>query len=425
MKKNLIFAFIVCFFASLLGLKAQDEQGGNFSVDVQIRPRLEYRNGYSYPREKTDEASAFISNRARVGMNFDNGFFSARVAGQEISVWGSKKMTDNAGNFTMNEAWGQITKNGFFAKLGRQSLHYDDGIILSVSEWNQAGKWHDALKAGYQNEQHQIHLILAYNQSSEKTNAGTFYKGGYPYKNMQTAWYHYDSQNGFGASLLFMNLGLEAGIAGTDGAPDAAKTVYLQTVGTHLTYKADPFDLLGAFYYQMGKNRQQKDVGAYLTQLKGSYTFSPAFSLTLGMDYLSGQDPTSDKITQIDLMNAGVHRFFGYMDYFSTDRYYGLFDKYATAKWKPAKKLSLELSYLHFSSTQPINVNGANKKNLGSEIDLVLTYPLRKYITLQAGYSVMLPTEAMTVYKGGDHTAWQDWGFIMVNINPTLFKTKF
>lgn len=65
------------------------------------------------------------------------------------------------------------------------------------------------------------------------------------------------------------------------------------------------------------------------------------------------------------------------------------------------------------------------EKELGPEVDFVLTYPLRKYITLQAGYSVMFPTEAMTVYKGGDHTIWQDWGFITVNINPTLFKTKF
>jgi hypothetical protein len=425
MKKISIFAFLTCFLASFQMLKAQDEQGGNFSVDVQIRPRLEYRNGYSYPREKDDNASAFISNRARLGLNFNNGFFSTRVAGQEVSVWGSKKLTDNAGNFTINEAWGQISKNGFFAKLGRQALHYDDGIIISTAEWNQAGKWHDALKAGYENQHNKFHLILAYNQASEKTNSGTFYKGDYPYKNMQTVWYHYDSDNGFGASVLFMNLGLEAGTAGTGGTPDASKTVYLQTMGTHLTYRTEPFSILGAFYYQTGKNQRQKEVSAHLAQLKGGYSFSPKFSLSLGLDHLSGQDPTSDKVTQIDLMNAGMHKFFGYMDYFSNDRYYGLFDKYATLTWKPMQKLSLELSYLHFSSTQLINVNGTEKKNLGSEVDFVLTYPLRKYITLQAGYSVMFPTEAMTVYKGGDHTIWQDWGFITVNINPTLFKTKF
>ncbi len=423
--KKIIFLLIVCTTGNLYPSIAQEEIGGTLSIDAQVRPRFECRNGYAYPREKTDKASAFISNRARLGLNFDNGFFSARVAGQEISVWGSKKLSDNVGNFTMNEAWGQINHNGFFAKLGRQALHYDDGIMLSAAEWSPSGKWHDALKLGYQNDQNQIHFILAYNQASEKTNSGTFYKGGYPYKNMQTAWYHFDNQNGLGASVLFMNLGLEAGIAGVDGAPDVAKTVYMQTVGTYLTYKKTPFDLSGSLYYQMGKNQQEKEISAYLTQLKAGYSFNPKVSLSLGMDYLSGQDPTNEKITQINLMNAGMHKFFGYMDYFSNDRYYGLFDKYATITWKPMQRLSLELSYLHFSSTQPISVNGTNERNLGSEIDLALTYPLRKYITIQAGYSFMLPTEAMTVYKGGDHTAWQDWGFIMVNINPTLFKMKF
>jgi len=112
-----------------LHLYAQSEEtGGEFSIDMNLRPRFEYRNGYNYPRLETDDASAFISNRARIGLNFDNGFLSARVAAQDISVWGQKPQNDNDGRrFTMNEAWAQMSHKGYFARIGRQSLNYDDG----------------------------------------------------------------------------------------------------------------------------------------------------------------------------------------------------------------------------------------------------------------------------------------------------------
>src|SRR5690554_5122126 len=91
-------------------VKAQiEEKGGEFSIDVNLRPRFEYRHGYAYPRLETDKASAFISNRARMGLNFDNGFLSARLAAQDISLWGQKSQKDNdGGRFTMHEAWAQL-----------------------------------------------------------------------------------------------------------------------------------------------------------------------------------------------------------------------------------------------------------------------------------------------------------------------------
>lgn len=61
-----------------------DEKGGEVLVDLNLRPRFEYCHGYAYPRLEEDKASAFISNRARVGLNFDNGFLSARMAAQGI-----------------------------------------------------------------------------------------------------------------------------------------------------------------------------------------------------------------------------------------------------------------------------------------------------------------------------------------------------
>jgi hypothetical protein len=36
----------------------------------------------------------------------------------------------------------------------------------------------------------------------------------------------------------------------------------------------------------------------------------------------------------------------------------------------------------------------------------------------------MFGTEAFSVAKGGDYNRWQDWGWLSLNINPLIFKSK-
>jgi hypothetical protein len=403
----------------------QEETGGEFSIDINFRPRFEYRNGYNYPRLESDDASAFISNRARIGANFDNGFFSARVAAQDISLWGQKMQNDNDGSrYTLNEAWGQLTHNNFFARVGRQSLNYDDGRILSVSNWTPTGIWHDAIKLGYEDNLNTLHFILAYNQSRELTNAGTFYEAtGQPYQNMQTLWYQFHNKSGFTASAVFINLGFETG----DPKTQISDKVYMQTMGTNIGYENNRFNIMGTAYYQMGTNANNQSVNAYMLALRGGYNVNPTFSLYGGMEFHPGQDSDSDKKRFMDLLYRSNHSFMGAMDYFKGNDPYGVFHKYLGLKWNSGKKLILDLSYNHFNSHKEIDVSGKLKKNLGSEIDFKFNYPIRKYIMLEGGYSFMFATDAMPIAKGrpGDPDAWQDWAYISLTINPTIFKGSF
>ncbi len=407
----------------------EEEKGGEFSIDMNLRPRFEYRNGYNYPRLETDEASAFISNRARIGANFDNGFLSARVAAQDVSVWGQKKQQDNdGGRFTMHEAWAQMKHNGLFAKIGRQSLSYDDGRILSESSWTPTGIWHDALKLGYENDLNTLHLIFAYNQSREKTNEGTYYEAlGQPYQNMQTLWYQFHNPEGFTASALFINLGFETGEPATGDTPANPNKVYMQTMGTNIGYKNNTWNIMGTAYYQTGTNSNEEKVNAYMLALRGRYALNPTFSLYGGTEFHPGQDPDSEKITRMDLLYRSNHSFMGSMDYFRGYDYYGVWDKYIGLNWKAWKKLGLDLRYHHFSSTKEIDVESTMKKALGSEIDFTFTYPIRKYIMLEGGYSFMLATDAMPIAKGrpGSPDSWQDWAYVSLTINPTIFKGRF
>ena len=413
---HVISLFLLTLFCSTTLFSQED---GDFTIKTQLRTRGEYRNGALFPRSEGDLPASFISNRARISLGYDNQFLSIGVSGQNVSVWGSRPQIENKGDFALNEAWAKLSHNNFFAQIGRQQLAYDDDRILGTLDWNQSGRWHDALKLGYENPNNKLHLILAYNKSSEDILSNQYFAGAQPYKQMQTLWYQYNDNSNFNVSFIVLNLGLEA------GSQEAAETNYMQTLGTNLSYKMDALNLYGTFYYQTGKNIADYNIAAYMWAVKGAYAINQMISVSAGLDYLSGQDD-SDKYTAFNPLYGTHHKFYGSMDYFFASAYpnYGLFDKHASIIVKPIDKLTLDLTYHHFSSDKSIYVDGADKKGIGSEIDFAFTYKVRPYITLQGGYSAMFGTEAFSVAKGGDHSRWQDWGWVSLNINPLIFKSR-
>ena len=416
---HVVFLFLLMLVCSA-PLFSQDIDG-DFTLKAQLRTRGEYRNGALMPRDEGDLPASFISNRARISLGYDNKFLSMGLSGQNISVWGSRPQIENKGDFMLNEAWAKLTHQNFFAQIGRQQLAYDDDRILGTLDWNQSGRWHDVLKLGYENPNNKLHLILGYNTTAETIQYGQYFTGAQPYKRMQTLWYQYDTNEGFQASFIVLNLGFETGVAVTE----IGETTYMQTLGTNLSYKIDALNLYGTFYYQTGKDKADDTIAAYMWAIKGSYTINPKVSLSAGLDYLSGQDD-SDKSTAFNPLYGTHHKFYGGMDYFYASPYpaFGLFDKHVSLTVKPTNKLSLDLAYHHFSSDQSIVIDSKDKKGLGSEIDFTFTYKVRPYITLQGGYSTMFGTDAFDVVKGGDHSRWQDWGWLSLNINPLIFKSK-
>ncbi|HBG41650.1 MAG TPA: hypothetical protein DDW85_09580 [Porphyromonadaceae bacterium] len=405
------------------------QENGVFTVKAQVRPRFEYNHGAQFPLGENDKPISFISNRTRVSLGYENSIIllptkenwdlSMGISGQDISIWGQKPQVDNAANVTLNEAWAKLHKNGFFAQIGRQSLSYDDDRILGTLDWHQAGRWHDALRLGYENDRHTLHAIIAYNQTPQSPGDGTFYKGGQPYKTMQTAYYQFHNDV-WKASALLMNLGFQHGDA------ENPKVHYLQTMGTHIVYTPGALSLTGSFYYQTGKTAADAHIGAYLFAAKAQYAFAPLFSAAVGVDYLSGNNTDEDNYTAFNPLYGTHHKFYGSMDYFYASAYpdYGLADVYASFIFKPVKKLTTDITYHYFSAQQPIRVNDTDRKALGSEIDLTVTYPVLPYVTLQGGFSVMFGTDAFFQAKGGSSNRTQHWTFLSLNINPTLFSSR-
>ncbi|MBO4722937.1 MAG: alginate export family protein [Muribaculaceae bacterium] len=414
--------------------QSQNEKLNNFTVDAELLTRSELRlGGLPDNEEDNDNKAYFILERTRLGLDYERTFLKAHITAQHTAVWGQA----GGGSINLYEAWVQLTaRNGLFAKIGRQVLNYDDERIIGSNDWAAAAQSHDLVKLGYENDRHKIHLMLAYNQNVESVNGGTEYRNGdKPYKLMQNLWYHYDHPRvPFGASLLFMNQGLQS-----QNESDLSKTYYQQLVGTYLSYRPQRWSLEGSFYYQMGKNENGIDISAWMASAKGTYSPSAQWTLNAGYDILSG-DPyfavppggglglvQHKTIKGFSPVYGSHHKFYGAMDFFYMTTYYngftpGLQNYYAGATFKPINKLVFDAAYHYFAIAS--NIDNLDKP-LGHELEISASYTPIKEVTVSAGYSYMHGTETMERLKRVDNERNLHWAWLNVLIRPRFLQVKW
>lgn len=432
MKIKLVTVLSLFLTNSFFYVNSQDDVKENqFNVSFQYRPRAEYRNGYKTPRMEDDKSFAFINHRARLGFDYQRGGLSANLTFQNISIWGEFPLSNfYESNTNIFEAWTQLkSENGLFAKFGRQILHYNDGRLLSIANWNQSSRSHDALKFGYQTNLHQLDAILAFNQHKEKNGGGTFYnpEGGVQYKTMQVLYYKTNVIKKFTPSLMFINLGFE------EGTELESKVANMQTFGTYLIYSPiSDLRLTGNAFYQTGKRKGvDQKISAHMLTFKAEYVATKKIKLVAGTDFLSGDDIESDSYNAFDWLYAGNHGLYGFMDFFIDAPYLnnmklGIWDKFLGVTYEFSPTYSAGVVYHHFSSASEVNDAGTKlSRSFGSEIDLQFDVNVMKDVKFACGYSTFFGTPTMDFVKGGDHKVWQDWAYVMVTVNPRIFSAKW
>ena len=280
--------------------------------------------------EEVEDKSNFLLGRTRMIVDYSRPYLQAHAVIQNKAVWGTSG--DKALN--LYEGWVKMTaKNGLFAQVGRIALSYDDERIIGTNDFAMAAQSHDVLRVGYEGYGHKVHAILGYNQNAENVYKGTYYSGGsQAYKTMQTVWYHYDVPKfPLGASLLFMNVGLQAGDSGNENKP--ISTEYQQMYGGYVNFHPKYLTLEGAYYKQTGKYvdpsaKQAMEVDAWMASVKATVKPSDNYGFTLGYDYLSGDDYVP--VIKPGEMGMVLHnvlkgfaplygsraKFYGIMDYF-------------------------------------------------------------------------------------------------------------
>lgn len=410
-----------------------------FKISGQLKPRFEHNQGVKRLRladDNADISSQFVSQRARLSLNYTNKNEKLRfgLSAQDVRTWGDVNQLVDDSQLGIHEAWAEVLFNDQISlKLGRQELVYDDARILGNVDWAQQGRSHDLALFKYEGAL-KVHAGLAVStQDQSKVKTPYTLKN---YKNMQFLWLHKDFEK-LNVSLLFLNNGVEQASDATTLAGDLT-TKYTQTVGTRLVYKADAFGADASAYYQGGKTKTDATLEAYDVAVNAYYNIGSGLKLQAGAEFLSGtdQDAEAGVSNSFTPLYGTNHKFNGLMDYFYVGNHgnnVGLSDIHAGLAYKKDKfKTGLTA---HFFSAMGKVLDGDNSEmdaQLGTELDFTVGYTVSKEVSFVGGFSTMMGTETMervqTLDANGtvsyDADKISQWGWVMVVIKPTFFHSK-
>ncbi len=422
--EKLIIATLLVAITSI-SLKAQ------FTVNTEIRPRGEIRNGYKSLFSDDDHTAYFVSQRTRLGASYRNDNYMLKITGQDIRVWGDESWYSSTGvkgdaaSIDLYEAWFQLKMStNTSVKIGRQEWKYDDQRLLAARNWGQSGLSYDGILFKYDNKSFRADLGLTLNNDAENITGNEYT----PDKMKFLDFIYLNKKLGQKSVITFT--GILSGYQKEEGS----ETVYVTaTYGPYFKMNHNSFDIEGSFFHQTGTNNKSQNINAYLFSLKGLYKLSEKFNIGPGIDIISGNDLSSTSNTDhsFDVLYGGRHRFSGDMDLFTNlskntlDA--GLVDIFAKANIAFNHKNSLSFVYHHFSTQKSIpNTNNNTEnldKSLGNEFDFMYRYKPDIPLELRLGFTLYDSNETMNIIQGMDGEAanLQYFTYLQLSFTPDLF----
>jgi len=396
-------------------------------VDGEIRPRMEYRDGFSKPLLETNDPGVFAVQRTRLNLAFTTGDLSTYISFQDSRTFGQTPNASGDATTGIYEAWAEmlIAPGGSF-KMGRQTLKYDDNRLFSAPAWSNTGTSHDVALFKYNINDFQGHIGLAYNNNAA-ISSETYYSPVSKYRYMGFVWLSKNIIKG----LTLSAVGVDEGVQDTTvaGLKKYKKITmnHAYTFGGNLKYQneASPLSALATAYFQAGKSSIGSKMGGNLLALKVDYKISGIFSAHVGADFLSGDNNSTDGIqTNFKKLYGADHTFNGTMDYWDAPLAQGLRDYYGGLSANVTNKLSLETAYHLFNTDKQLKNEGAQVgRNIGSEIDFIVNYKLNEWTTIQGGWSSYFTTANTLLAKNiSSANRTPQWAYIMFTIKPTFFK---
>lgn len=450
--------YLIQFAILIIVMMASVQSFAQFSLSGQLRTRTEFRDGQGTLTVKGADPAFFTSQRTRLMTGYAGERFQLHTTIQDVRVWGQDASTTNRttteryNGLMVHEAWAEIMLvdttsaiDNLSVKIGRQELLYDDSRLLGNLDWLQQARRHDAAVIKFLEKAWQADAGFAFNQNSEMTSgniyngipvAGTYSAGtngiGVMYKTMQFLYIKRKLKQGYG-SFLFLQDGFNK------YHMDTTAIVWDKGVWSRLTAGFDYSDAwskkLSVFFsvfLQKGRNKDGNDLSAWFFSVNGSYKLSERINVTVGTDWLSGNDGTKTNAIdhRFDPLYGTPHKFWGYMDYFyvaSSAGNQGLKDYFVKFRFKPSEKLTISLDAHEFYSANKVSNESGGKRNnrLGTELDLITTYTLTKEIAIEGGYCTMIATNTLSspqVKNVGNADNHAQWAYLMLNIKPDFLK---
>ncbi len=397
-----------------------------FTLEGEIRPRAEFRDGYRMMPTGDDSPAGQINQRTRLSLAFDHeGRISTRISLQDTRLWGEYLTMDGRSSLGLYEAWIALDPSeNLRIKAGRQELRYDTQRLMAFNDWALTGRTHDALTFRYTTEGgSRLHVGAAFNQSDNR-----LFETHYPlnnYKTLNYIWYNTQLTDDLNASLHAIADGYEH--------PDDADEFNLRyTLASYLVYDVTP-NLNFRLYpsYQLGKTAWGQNINAFYVMLEAVASMTVYMQNTLGLEIFSGMDQVDegDTFTAFDDLYGVGHARQGFMDYFTNfpdhTQNAGLINPYLKNSYHISETttLSADLHLFFIQNDYPDPLTGeAIDSYLGTEIDLVLTHRFNEFTQILFGYSTLFGSESMEVISGGDSGEYAHWAFAMIRMSPSFLS---
>lgn len=416
--------FFIVLMLCAIGVMAQ-----TVTVDGEIRPRAEFRDGYSKPLLEASDPGVFAIQRTRLNLAYTTGVLNTLITFQDSRTFGQTASSSDVATTGFFEAWADmLVMPGGSLKVGRQVLKYDDNRLFSGSAWSNTGTSHDVALFKYGVNDFQAHLGVAYNNNT-LISTETFYTPGSKYRYMGFLWFTKDLYKRVNLSAIAVDEGVQNAALATDYGKKITMN-HAYTFGGNLKFQDEvcPLSALATVYFQAGKSSMGSEMSGKMGALKVDYILNKALSAYVGTDYFSGDAVSTDKKqTNFKKLYGADHTFNGLMDYWNTPLSQGLLDYYGGLTVKASKILSLETAF-HVFYTEKTLKSGTEDvgKNLGSELDVLLNYKMNAQTALQVGWSRYFTTENTLLAKNttaGAKTRTPQWAYIMLTIKPAFFNT--
>ena len=427
----------------------------NWDIGGQARVRFESRSGFAVPGAGANAAdfSALTPDnnywllREKFHLGWKPGsWLSLFAEGRDSTSLNDKRNPEPEEDaLDLHQAWlvlGDARRFPVTAKIGRQELSYGDERLIGAFDWNNIGRVFDAAKLRFENQDIWAdvfagRVVLANDGSFNVANDYDWFSGAYA--STRTLIPKQETQLYF----LARNTGAKSPTA-TAGSPQAGGPTQRDIYTLGLRVKSLPGQFGGWDYDaelagQLGKYFEPSltnnlDHRAFAAHIAGGYTFAKtATSPRVGLEYnfASGDANSADgEHGTFENLFPTNHKFYGYMDFVS---WQNLHNVRFTASARPVKGLTLTADYHLFwlaetsdffysvsgaaRKTGGYNIKPANGSFIGSELDLIATYAVKKFGALQAGYGHFFRGEYVkeSLVVTGSQDA--DWVYLQAVLN--------
>lgn len=381
----------------------------SIAIGGQYFTRIESRANADFNALLKDN-DTFVEHRARMSLRASlAGVLGMVLEYQDVRIWGTERNTVTTEPFTgLHQGFVDLRPAKWLnLRVGRQELSYGEDRLIGSLDWAQSARAFDGLFVRLQlmpnltadlfamDVKERIVLVDPANAQNKVPNEGSQFYGIY------TRW---RPNQLFGVDVYALGLVQDPSTLVTGPRGERA----FATLGGRAFASGGGLSVTLEGAYQVGSDLVG-DLSAYALAAKAIYTLPMRWSPYVGFEYTraSGDGNATDKTNNTfnQLFPTG-HLFMGYMDYVGWQNVQawratvGVRPKPGAHIWLDVHRFEmLEAKDAWYSASGARFIDADPRRKhvvMGNEVNLSVTWPLHKHVSLAGSYGLFMPGDAAT-----------------------------